>query len=202
MHPKKEPDSITLSYELLRKGDSAAAVEIWTRFFDRLVSVARREMQNANRRVADEEDVASVVLASLCSQAEKGQLPDILNRDDLWRMLLVRLRNEVIDHVRSNTRAKRGAGKVRGDSVWTQPSGLDGLDGLEPTPQLLLEMEEELQLLLSKLPNAMMRTLANLKMQGFSNLEIANQLGVSERTIERKLVIIRECWNCPEQINE
>ena len=194
MRPKKEPESITLSYELIRRGDNAAVEQIWTRFFDRLVSVARREMQNANRRVADEEDVASVVLASLCSQAEKGHLPHIHDRDDLWRMLLVRLRNEVVDHVRSDKRAKRGAGKVRGDSVWEQSSGLDGLDGLEPTPQLLLELNEELQLLLSKLPNAAMRTLANLKMQGFSNLEIAGQLGVSERTIERKLAIIRECW--------
>ena len=64
MRPKKEPESITLSYELIRRGDNAAVEQIWTRFFDRLVSVARREMQNANRRVADEEDVASVVLAS------------------------------------------------------------------------------------------------------------------------------------------
>ena len=192
--PKKEPESITLSYEMLRQGNNAAAKQIWTRFFDQLVNVARRELQSSNRRVADEEDVASIVLASLCSQAEKGQLPDILNRDDLWRMLLVRLRNEVVDHVRGVTRAKRGSGKVRGDSVWEQSSGLDGLDGLEPTPQLLMEMEEELHLLLSKLPNAMMRTLANLKMQGYTNLEIANQLGVSERTIERKLRIIRDCW--------
>ena len=124
--PKKEPESITLSYEMLRQGNNAAAKQIWTRFFDRLVNVARHEMQTANRRVADEEDVASIVLASLCSQAEKGQLPDILNRDDLWRMLLVRLRNEVVDHVRSDTRAKRGSGKVRGDSIWEQTLGLDG----------------------------------------------------------------------------
>ena len=192
--PKKSPDSITRCYEMLRQGNNAAAEQIWTRFFDRLVNVARHEMQTANRRVADEEDVASIVLASLCSQAEKGQLPDILNRDDLWRMLLVRLRNEVVDHVRSDTRAKRGSGKVRGDSIWEQTLGLDGLDGLEPTPQLLMEMEEELLLLLSKLPNVLMRTIANLKMQGYSNLEIASQLLVSERTIERKLSIIRACW--------
>lgn len=144
---KKSPSSVTLSYEMLRKGDNAAAEQIWTRFFDRLVSVARREMQNSNRRVADEEDIASTVLASLCTQAERGQLPDIHNRDDLWRMLLVRLRNEVVDHVRNDTRAKRGSGKIRGDSVWETPTGLDGVNGLEPTPQLLIEMEEELQLL-------------------------------------------------------
>jgi len=191
---KKDPESITLSYEMLRMGNEAAAEQIWSRFFDRLVSVARREMQTSNRRVADEEDVASIVLASLCAQAERNQLPHINNRDDLWRMLLVRLRNEVVDHVRSDKRAKRGSGNVRGDSIWEKSNGLDGVNSLEPTPQLLIEMEEELQVLLSKLPNAMLRTLANLKLQCYSNLEIATQLGVSERTIERKLSIIRDCW--------
>lgn len=198
-HLKKNPNSVTLSYELLRKGDGAAAEKIWSRFFDRLVSVARRAMQTSNRRVADEEDVASTVLASLCSQAERGQLPDIHNRDDLWRMLLARLRNEVVDHVRNDARAKRGSGRVRGDSVWGTSIGLDGVDGLEPTPQLLIEMEEELQLLLSKLPNAILRTIVNLKLQCYSNSEIALQLGVSERTIERKLCIVRECWKLVDE---
>jgi DNA-directed RNA polymerase specialized sigma24 family protein len=44
------------------------------------------------------------------------------------------------------------------------------------------------------LPNDMLRSVAIAKMNGFKNGEIAGQLGVQTRTIDRKLRLIRECW--------
>ena len=38
------------------------------------------------------------------------------------------------------------------------------------------------------------RTIANIRMEGHSNQEIAKKLGCTERTVERRLQRIREIW--------
>jgi len=47
---------------------------------------------------------------------------------------------------------------------------------------------------LSKLRDDTLRGIALLRMEGYSNSEISQQLNVSERTIERKLNLIRGDW--------
>ena len=196
------PESITIWFEQLKQGDSEAATKLWDRFFDRLVNVARAQLTNANTRVRDEEDVAAGVLASLCQCANRGKLPSIENRDDLWHLLLKWTRHDVIDHVRTVGRLKRGANQVRGDSVFLRdgddslsPGGFDLVESLEPTPAMLVEMEEQFSLLLNKIPDQLLRSIAVKKMEGFTNDEIAAGLELSPRTIERKLNLIRSCWS-------
>lgn len=195
----KSPASITVCFEQLRSGDPAAAAELWHRFFERLVVYARSQMQDANRRVSDEEDIACGVMAALCDRAEKGQLPDIDNRTDLWHLLLSWTRHDIIDHVRKENRLKRGGGKVRGDSVFAaDPAGWSTLLDNSPSPSLIAEMEEQLTRLLSRLPNPILRRIAADKMRGISNAELAQELDVSKRTIERKIDLIRKFWNSEE----
>ncbi len=48
--------------------------------------------------------------------------------------------------------------------------------------------------LLESLRDATLQQLAQLKLQGYSNTEIASQVGLSERSVERKLQLIRKVW--------
>ena len=66
--------------------------------------------------------------------------------------------------------------------------------GHEPTPDFALQTSEECQRLLDLLSDEL-REVAELKLQGFSNSEIAQQMGVVERTAERKLNLIRKHWS-------
>ena len=50
-------------------------------------------------------------------------------------------------------------------------------------------------MLLDRLQDDILRRIAVAKMEGYSNDEIARQLGVQTRTIERKLKLIRELWS-------
>ena len=50
--------SVTAWVGRLKQGEDEAAAEIWHRYFDRLVHVARRKMGAAPRREVDEEDIA------------------------------------------------------------------------------------------------------------------------------------------------
>ncbi len=58
-------------------------------------------------------------------------------------------------------------------------------------------MEEEYQRLLRMLRNDSMRQIAVWRMEGESNEEIAQRLGTTVRSVERKLNRIREKWSQP-----
>ncbi|MFK8112462.1 MAG: ECF-type sigma factor, partial [Rubripirellula sp.] len=194
----ESPESITVWFEQLREGDPNAAEKLWSRFFDRLVGVAREQLATANRRMADEEDIAIGVMAALCQCADRGKLPSIENRNDLWRLLVKWTQHDVIDHVRNSKRAKRGSNAVWGDSIFAEADregGFDVFADLVATPSVLLEMDEQFRLLLDRLPDAKLKQLALRKMEGFTNEELAEQAGVSPRTIERKLKLIRDFWS-------
>jgi DNA-directed RNA polymerase specialized sigma24 family protein len=64
----------------------------------------------------------------------------------------------------------------------------------EPTPEVLAELNEELHRRLALLDGEMLRDVALLRLQGYTNLEIAQRLGIAERTVRRKINRIRREW--------
>ena len=58
--------------------------------------------------MADEEDVALNAFDSFCRDAKAGRLPQLDDRDDLWRVLLVITGQKALDLVRHETAGKRG----------------------------------------------------------------------------------------------
>ena len=97
-------------------------------------------------------------------------------------------------------RQKRGDGKVRGESVFggtddAPERGIGNVLGHEPTPEIAAVAAEECQRLLALLPNDTLRDVAQRKLEGYTNEEIADQLQCAPRTIERRLQKIREAWN-------
>ncbi len=192
--------SISRLFDDLKAGRKEAADELWTLYFDRLVQVAKRRMTGVPKRVADEEDVAVSVFQSLCAGAARGRFAEFVRRDDLWRLLLHLTRQKAAGYVRKQTRQKRGDGKVRGESVFQNPitgSAVGDIDDVvidEPTPSYLAMMNEEHARLLQLLPDDSLRDVAIRRMQGESNEEIAAVLNLSVRSVERKLNLIRSCW--------
>ncbi len=195
-------DSMTVWFAQLSQGNPDAAAKLWERFFDRLVAIARQQMATANRRVADEEDIAAGVMTALCRCATRGNLPSVQNRDDLWQQLLSWMKHDVIDHVRATRSAKRGSDRVRGGSVFdhdpnarpNDAAGFEQIADRAATPDMLVEMDEQLRILLDRLPEQILRQLAIGKMEGFTNEELAAKIGVSTRTVDRKLKLIRSYW--------
>jgi DNA-directed RNA polymerase specialized sigma24 family protein len=50
-------------------------------------------------------------------------------------------------------------------------------------------------LLLGRLGDETLRQIAIAKLEGYKNLEIAEQLGLSLRSVQRKLSLIRQTWS-------
>ncbi len=181
----------------LRQGDDAAAQKLWELFFQRLVALAQKRLASTRIAIADQEDVALSAFNSFCIQIENGRYPDINDRENLWRLLATITRNKVHHLIRDQARKKRG-GDWKKLSENASNAGqkllLNELVCHEPTPQLAAEFAEQCARLLAKLPSQELIELAVKKMEGYTNEEIATQYDKSERTIERKLHLIRKIW--------
>jgi RNA polymerase sigma factor (sigma-70 family) len=182
-----------------KEGRSQAIDALWGRYFDRLVRLARQRLATRPRRVADEEDLALSAFASFCRAAEEGKFPDLCDRDGLWRVLIKITAQKAIDQTRHEGRAKRGGGRVCGESalVFGDPGdtrhGLAQVVGDSPTPEFAVSMAEECARLLSSLDDDL-REVALAKMEEYTNQEIAERLDCSVSTVERSLRLIRRIW--------
>ncbi len=56
-------------------------------------------------------------------------------------------------------------------------------------------LNEQQAVLFRRLRNDTLREIARLRISGYSNGEIAEATGVSLRSVERKLGVIRETWS-------
>jgi DNA-directed RNA polymerase specialized sigma24 family protein len=190
--------SVTQWLDLLKAGDRDAARPLWERYYRQLVARARTSLGAAPRRAADEEDVALSAFDSFCRGAERGHFPRLEDRDDLWHILLALTARKAGRLIRHERRDKRGGGKVRPEADLARPDEeklpLAQVVGTEPTPELAAQVAEECRRLLDKLGDDDLRAIAVWQMEGYTVAEIAAKLGRSERTVARKLVLIRHRW--------
>lgn len=193
-------DSVLQWFDQLRQGDPAAAQALWERYFAQLVRLARNRLSGLRRGARDEEDVALSAFSSFCLAAERGRFPQLADRDGLWRLLVALTERKAVDLIRAETRAKRGGGHVLGESGLVAGAegpgegGLDQAPGREPTPEFVALMAEECQRRLAQLGDETLRTVALLRLEGYSNQEVAERLSCTTRTVERKLELIRAIW--------
>jgi DNA-directed RNA polymerase specialized sigma24 family protein len=180
-----------------RDGDSVAAQRLWETYYPKLIMLARRRLEGRNLIVCDEEDVALSAFKSFWFGITKGRFPDLNDRDDLWRLLVTITLHKVSHAVRDAGRQKRASDSQRARvAPPNEDEGfLDELVGQEPTPELAAEIAEQCELLLRQLPSKTLVDVAVLKMEGYTNKEIADQWGKSERTVERKLMLVRNIWS-------
>jgi RNA polymerase sigma factor (sigma-70 family) len=191
--------SVTLMIHQLRSEDplerDAAARLVWERYFHQLLTLAKRQLSTKIRARVDEEDVLQSVYESVCRRQGRGEF-DLLGRDDLWRLLVTVTLRKARNAGRWHTRAKRDARRESQDP--RNPAGeefpIRELASLEPTPDEALEFADAFGERLNGLPDEILRTIALRKLEGFSNREIARSLGCAERSIERKLSLIRHAW--------
>lgn len=172
---------------------------LWERYFRRLVSLANTKLGNVPRAAADEEDVALNALQSFFNAAQKGQYPQLYDRNSLWPLLAKITAHKAVDQRRKLMAKKRGAGRVRGNSAIlggedALPDWPDALLNDELRPDFLVAISEQFQILMDRLGDDQMRKIALLKLEGYSNAEIATQLGVIDRTVVRRLGMIRDYW--------
>lgn len=188
--------SVSRWIQELKCGDEDAAKNLWEKYFKRITGLARKRLSSQPQRVMDEEDVAQSVFRSFCLGAPQGEFPELIDRDDLWPLLARITNRKAVNQIRWANREKRGGGKIRGDSVLapageSEQGGFDDIAHDDPTPDFVVSMAEECRLILNSLPDDTYRFVVWSRLEGRTNEEIANLLGVTMRSIERKMQLIR-----------
>jgi DNA-directed RNA polymerase specialized sigma24 family protein len=185
----------------LKAGGDSAAQHLWERYFHRLVHLARARLRSARRAgaIEDEEDAALSAFDSFCRGAAGGRFPQLADRDDLWRLLVVITVRKVLAQLQRQGAQKRGGGGLVGESalMGTDAAGGNGLDriaGREPSPELAVQVVDEYRRLRGGLRTEALRQVLDLRLEGYTRTEIAQRLGCAERAVRRKREIIREAW--------
>ena len=192
--------SITGWLTELKRGDSRAAGRLWSRYFPKLVRLADRSLHQTPRGAADEEDVALSAMHRFFQAVAQGRYGQVADRHDLWRLLEKITQRKAIDLARHGQRLRRGGGKSPRsiDAQAADSPHSDNPDAApvsrDPSSELSAMMAEQCRRLLDGLPDEQLKALALAKLEGYTNEEIARQLAVSLRTVERRLRLIRDEW--------
>lgn len=192
----RKHSSVTTWMTRFREGDSDAGQKLYQRYFNALAGHARRIIPGDMKRMADEEDMAIQALTALLHGLKAGRFRDLNNRDELWQLMTLIVHRRVLNLIRQETRKKRPrAGSATDSQIGkgTQPNRLRTTVD-ENDPAWMAMAMDNLRQMFRALPREDLQQVARLRMSGFSVEEIARELGVVRRTVERKLHLIRECW--------
>ncbi|MBA4104333.1 MAG: RNA polymerase subunit sigma-70 [Pirellula sp.] len=183
--------SITRLIPELRQRDERAILLLWKRYGMQIENLARPWLIGVSPGVGDAEDVAQSAFHAFCRAAAEGRATELADRDDLWRLLATISRHKATDRIRREMRVRRGGRAA------TSSQGLESAEGDEPSPADAALLRDELALLFEQIEangDPTLHLVATMRLEGASNDEIAEQLGCTTRTVQRKLHLVERLW--------
>ncbi|MCD0459005.1 ECF-type sigma factor [Roseiconus lacunae] len=198
-----ESGEVTNWFRNLENGDEQAAEKLWEYCFPKMLAHSKRRLPPNFRKALDEEDIALSAFRSLCSRARRGHLQSIQGRDELIKLLTVITTRKTLNHIKFESREKRGSGKVRGESWFfssrdhshaNSGSAMEQCEAAVDTPALMAQYTEQCKRMLDELQDPVLETIVLLRLEGYGIDEIAERMGCAKRTVERRLKLIREIW--------
>lgn len=183
--------SITRLIPHLLVRDEVAIGELWRRYVGRMEGVARPTMSGVAAGAGDEQDVAQSAFFAFCEATANGQVPHLDSRNELWRLLSTIVRHKATDRVRRELRVRRGGG------VLAPSDELGCVADRQPSPAEVVELQEAVDNLFAALDESgdpKLKSIAIQRLEGAAPQEIADQLGCTARTVQRKLHILERLW--------
>jgi DNA-directed RNA polymerase specialized sigma24 family protein len=164
-----------------------AARQLWLRFSDRLATVVRRRLDPRILRRAGLEDVMQSLFADYFA-AGPGPNGPPRDRVELWRRLVRFTLYKIANTVDRHHAGRRDVRRER--LVGDHHAPAEPADFRHQAPDEEAAAREEFARLLDVLPDDLRRVLA-MRIEGYSNAEIAAEIGRVQRTVELKLQTIR-----------
>jgi DNA-directed RNA polymerase specialized sigma24 family protein len=192
--PKRDPGTITLgirAYEAGKRGKEVWALWDWLQGeFDRY---ARSKAGGAARVVADVEDAFAQACDKILQGIESGELR-LEDRIALRRELQRRTRKELDNIRRRHRTGKRGHGQVVSASSIEGEDVIRNVPSREFGPLTASAAREAYKRLLDALGDEQLQEVVLWKFFGCDNKETGKRIGLSAKTVEAKLRLIRLKW--------
>ncbi len=191
----QDTDPVSLWIEGLRQADESSIRSVWNHFAGRLCELARNRLSSATKRVNDENDAVQSMFRSVCFGLAEGRFPDLKDRESLWRLMLVITSQKISNRHRFDKQQRRDIRRTLTDSVFCgSPDAVEENQlvlSREPTPEFAAEFVETCEALFSGLADPSLEHVVILRMEGFTDTEIADRMNCSCRTIQRRFEVIR-----------
>lgn len=194
--PQDEATELSHLFDTSREN----AERIWQEFYPRLVGLARAKLGGLPKRVYDEEDVALSAMKSYFRARDQGRLTSVDGRDELWRLLALITTRKVIAVYRKRAAKTKSDGKIAGESAFinanqgTNQIGIAGVADLTLLPECTEQIMTECEDLLKMLPDDKHRRTAVMRLEGYSNQEISDELQCSLARTKQRFQRVREIW--------
>ena len=171
--------------ERFKAGSESAATELFDRYCEKLMGMARRRIGQRMASRIDPEDVIQSAFRTFFSRVRNDEFT-FEGESDLFKLLVRLTVNKTLRQIAHHRAAKRDPGKEAG-----QGSAADdvfrSLTAGEPSPDVEVALVDEFERFLSQF-SEFDRKVLEMKLQGNSSAEIAESLGSYERKIRRVLV--------------
>jgi DNA-directed RNA polymerase specialized sigma24 family protein len=189
-------ESVTQWIDRLKGGDREVVERLLKRYFEQLVRKTHGWLRHTPHQATDAEDIALNAFDSVCRRAEQGRFPHFFDRNDLWQMLLLIAYRKTCNQIKYEIARQPEGRRVIHASARAGDEGALFADMIsrEPSPEMVAQSAEECRRLLAELGDETLRKVAQWKLEGYTNEEIAPKLGRKLSTVERKLKKIRLRW--------
>lgn len=164
-----------------RKGDERAADVLFDRYAIRLVALVASRLNRRFQSQVDPGEVVQSAMGSFFDAARQSRI-QVSESVSLWRLLATFARRKLARSIERHSASKRGGDRDRVtlDHIAAQTSSLQDADADEFVSNLKAE-----------LPRDQLSVVEGV-LAGLTQREIAESLGIDERTVRRRLSRVRE----------
>ena len=177
-----EPESLTVWLDRLQEGDNEAIEEIYNRYSKKMAECAAKRIRGETSLHVDQDDIVNSVFRMIVRKSKEGRFPRLNHSTDLLPFLLSVVAHKTIDYIRKEKRKFLGLS-------FSEVLERDSLD-----PHLSAASTEFIQKLFDSLKKERLQEIVKLKVDGMLNKDIATKLGISPKTVTRKLSVIKRIW--------
>jgi RNA polymerase sigma factor (sigma-70 family) len=175
--------------DLWRGGDQDAARKIVERYFDRLLVLARRRISQRLASRVDPEDIVQSVFRTFFVRLKEGQFV-FQDEDDLCKLLMRITLHKTLRQVAFHKAAKRDPNLETNQGDHHREQLLSILDK-EPSAEASIAFLDQLEHFLGQFEEQTGQIL-KMRLEGYSNDEIAKELGIYDRKIRRAVERVRD----------
>ncbi len=180
-----------------RSGEQKAADELFRRYADRLISLARSRLSGKLSQRIDPEDVVQSAYRSFFVSARAGQY-SLECGGDLWGLLVAITLHKLQHQVARHTAEKRTIDRDQsfgGEDTLLRIQAQ--LQTREPSPVEAVALVDQVEKLMRGL-EPLQRTMLELRLQGYTLYEIAEKTQRCRRTVIRTLEQVKHHLQEPE----
>lgn len=172
--------------ERIRTGDSQASEQLFSRYAQRLVRLAERQLSRGLAGRLDGEDVVQSALRSFFNRDAQGKF-SIDDSTQLWR-LLVKI---TVDKARAKARHHTAQARDVGAEAQGGHDHLAATLARGPSPDEAVVLIDEIDAVLKGLPE-IHGDILRRRLEGASVAETATALRVSRQTVYRSLQLLQQ----------